>query len=306
MSATLPDVSITDTAPNLRPLDWVGMQGIDVPVTIDEPAYHRELHATADVQVDLPAPHVKGIHMSRLYRLLDEWGEASHLTPPHIRALLQDMIDSHHDCNSRSARLLLDFDLLVRRHALITPELSGWRSYPVQIRGALVGDDFSLSVEIKVTYSSTCPCSAALSRQLVEESFAYHFRHESLLEPAAVAKWLRSNASLATPHSQRSEAQVKIQLKSDSANLGLLDLINQVEDALGTPVQTAVKRADEQAFAALNGQNLMFVEDAARRIQAVLTSYNDPQVYVRHLESLHPHDASAWSSSSRGGKKYGE
>ncbi|KPY95846.1 hypothetical protein ALO94_200453 [Pseudomonas syringae pv. spinaceae] len=29
-------------------------------------------------------------------------------------------------------------------------------------------------------------------------------------------------------------------------------------------MQTAVKRADEQAFARLNGQNLMYVEDAAR------------------------------------------
>ncbi len=56
-------------------------------------------------------------------------------------------------------------------------------------------------------------------------------------------------------------------------------------------MQTAVKRADEQAFAALNGQNLMFVEDAARRIEAALVGYQNPGIQVRHLESLHPHDA---------------
>ena len=68
------------------------------------------------------------------------------------------------------------------------------------------------------------------------------------------------------------------------------------QQALGTPVQTAVKRADEQAFAALNGRNLMFVEDAARRIQAALEgSYAQPRVHVRHMESLHPHDAVAWA-----------
>lgn len=39
-------------------------------------------------------------------------------------------------------------------------------------------------------------------------------------------------------------------------------LIDQMEAVLATPVQTAVKRADEQAFAWLNGQNLMYVEDA--------------------------------------------
>lgn len=71
MNAVLPDVSRTDKAPRLSPLDWVGMQGIDLPVTIAEPGYRRELHARADVQVDLPLPHVKGIHMSRLYQLLD-------------------------------------------------------------------------------------------------------------------------------------------------------------------------------------------------------------------------------------------
>lgn len=71
MNAALPDVSLTDVAPRLSPLEWVGMQGIDLPVTVVEPSYRRELHARADLQVNLLAPHVKGIHMSRLYRLLD-------------------------------------------------------------------------------------------------------------------------------------------------------------------------------------------------------------------------------------------
>ena len=56
----------------------------------------------------------------------------------------------------------------------------------------------------------------------------------------------------------------------------------------------AVKRADEQAFAQLNGQNLMYVEDAARRIQQSLSlRFPVSSVSVRHLESLHPHDAVA-------------
>jgi GTP cyclohydrolase I len=61
-------------------------------------------------------------------------------------------------------------------------------------------------------------------------------------------------------------------------------------------VQTAVKRADEQAFALLNGQNLMFCEDAARRIQAALEPderISDFWLRASHHESLHPHDAVA-------------
>jgi GTP cyclohydrolase I len=61
-------------------------------------------------------------------------------------------------------------------------------------------------------------------------------------------------------------------------------------------VQTAVKREDEQAFAELNAANLMFCEDAARRVAAALA--NDArvdryEVRVAHFESLHPHDAVA-------------
>lgn len=74
MNAALPDVSLTDVAPGRRPLEWVGMQGIDLPVTVAESGCRRDVHARADVQVDLPAPHVKGIHMSRLYGLLDWLG----------------------------------------------------------------------------------------------------------------------------------------------------------------------------------------------------------------------------------------
>ena len=64
----------------------------------------------------------------------------------------------------------------------------------------------------------------------------------------------------------------------------------------GPPVQTAVKREDEQAFALANGQNLMFCEDAARRMQRALDADEriaDFRVQATHHESLHPHDAVA-------------
>ena len=63
---------------------------------------------------------------------------------------------------------------------------------------------------------------------------------------------------------------------------------------LATPVQTAVKREDEQEFARLNAANLMFCEDAARRLKAMLNARSDIadfHVRVEHHESLHAHDA---------------
>ncbi|CAB5707270.1 GTP cyclohydrolase folE2 [Delftia tsuruhatensis] len=296
MLAPLPDVSLTDPAPSLSPLQWVGMQGIDLPVTVAEPGYWRELHARADVQVDLPAPHVKGIHMSRLYRQLDSLAEEAALTPFGLRHALQAMIDSHRDCASRSARLRLAMDLLTQRPALVTRDLSGWKAYPVRLDATLAQGVFQLRLQVSVGYSSTCPCSAALSRQLLEQGFLQAFAGQTQVEPSSVAGWLRKHGTLATAHSQRSEACVSVDLAADAPDLGILALIARVEQALGTPVQTAVKRADEQAFAALNGSNLMFVEDAARRIQAALAgTHAQPRVHVRHLESLHPHDAVAWA-----------
>ena len=295
MNAVLPDVSRAERAAQLGPLEWVGMQGIDLPVTLAEAGCPSTLHARADVQVDLPAAHVKGIHMSRLYRLVDSLGEGQALSPAGLHQLLQAMIDSHQDCASGNARLSLEFDLLTRRPALVSEHLAGWKAYPVRLEATLIGGSFSLQAQVGVTYSSTCPCSAALSRQLVEHAFAEAFTGQQALSVEGVAAWLRQNATLATPHSQRSVAQVRVQL-GEGDELQLLALIERIEQALGTPVQTAVKRADEQAFAALNGGNLMFVEDAARRIQHALAGhYADPYAHVRHLESLHPHDASAWA-----------
>ncbi|CAN0645383.1 GTP cyclohydrolase FolE2 1 [Burkholderia cepacia] len=302
MNAPLPDISLTDAAPGRRPLEWVGMQGIDLPVAVAEPGCRRDVHARADVQVDLPAPHVKGIHMSRLYRLLDGLCDGDALSPAGLRPVLQAMVDSHRDCDTRRARLRLRFDLLARRAALVTDGLAGWKAYPVRIDATLTDAGFELRAQVTVAYSSTCPCSAALSRHWVEQAFLAAFGRDDRVEPAAVAAWLKRHATAATPHSQRSEAVVSAGLPADGATLGLIDLIDSVEHALGTPVQTAVKRADEQAFAVLNGGNLMFVEDAARRVQAALDGrHAHPRVHVRHLESLHPHDAVAWAAPVREG-----
>ncbi|WP_322081711.1 GTP cyclohydrolase FolE2 [Burkholderia sp. BCC1972] len=297
MNAALPDVSLTDVAPGRRPLEWVGMQGIDLPVTVVEPGCRRDVHARADVQVDLPAPHVKGIHMSRLYGLLDRLADGEALSPAGLRRVLRAMVDSHRDCDTRSARVRLRFDLLARRTALVTEGLAGWKAYPVQVDARLAGEAFELRAQVTVAYSSTCPCSAALSRHWVEQAFLTAFGRADRVEAAAVAAWLKQHATAATPHSQRSEAVASVALPADGAALGLIDLIDRVEHALGTPVQTAVKRADEQAFAVLNGENLMFVEDAARRVQAALERHHaSPRIHVRHLESLHPHDAVAWAA----------
>lgn len=59
-------------------------------------------------------------------------------------------------------------------------------------------------------------------------------------------------------------------------------------------MQTAVKREDEQQFTKLNAENLMFCEDAVRRIKGKLEQMPQVTDYwfkVEHQESLHAHNA---------------
>jgi GTP cyclohydrolase I len=287
---TLPDIAAQASRQAL-PLEWVGMCGIALPVSFDG----QRLSATVDAGVSLDDGEARGIHMSRLYLTL-EMLEQDDLTPALLRKVLQRFIDTHSGL-SNSAYLRVHIDLLLKRPALISA-LAGWKTYPVSIEARLINALFHVELKIDVAYSSTCPCSAALSRQLIQQQFVDDFANQSL-QHAEVLAWLGSTKGIvATPHSQRSTAQLHLRLDDFLDDLPLIALINDAEAALGTAVQTAVKRADEQAFALANGQNLMFCEDAARRLNLALKrspGINGFHVRVVHAESLHAHDAVAES-----------
>ncbi|KAA0985709.1 GTP cyclohydrolase FolE2 [Pseudomonas sp. ANT_J28] len=287
---TLPDIAAQASRQAL-PLDWVGMCGIALPVLFDG----QRLSAKADAGVSLDDGEARGIHMSRLYLAL-EMLEQENLTPALLRKVLQSFLETHEGL-SNSAYLKIHTDLLLKRPALVSP-LAGWKTYPVSIEARLKNAMFHVELKIDVPYSSTCPCSAALSRQLIQQQFVDDFANKPL-QHADVLTWLGSTKGIvATPHSQRSNAKMRLRLDDYLDDLPLIAIINDAEAALGTAVQTAVKRADEQAFALANGQNLMFCEDAARRLNLALKrspGINAFHLRVVHAESLHAHDAVAES-----------
>ena len=287
---TLPDVASQNTLQAL-PLNWVGMCGIALPVFING----KKNTATADAGVSLDDGEARGIHMSRLYLALEVL-DSQPLNPPLLKEILQQFLDSHDDL-SICAYLRLHTQVMLKRPALVSP-LSGWKSYPVCIDASLKNGMFHVELNVEVNYSSTCPCSAALARQLIQQQFIEDFANRALLH-ADVLSWLGSSEGIvATPHSQRSTAHLKVALNVDTEELPINLMIDTAESALGTAVQTAVKRADEQAFALANGQNLMFCEDAARRLNGALKTLQDVKSFhlkVVHAESLHSHDAVAES-----------
>ena len=300
----MPEIATEPQAATAGVLDWVGMAEIAAPVRLAlADGSIVQSPARVSAFVNLKRPDARGIHMSRLYLHVDRLLSSEPLTPCSLRRLLRDFLDSHADLSDR-ARVSIRFDHMVRRPALRSDN-SGWKSYPIQVSASMHEGQFALELGCDIAYSSTCPCSAALARQLIQQRFAADFAVDRPLSREAVLDWLgREQGIVATPHSQRSIAEVRVRL-APGFEFPILDLIDRVEDALQTPVQTAVKREDEQAFALLNGQNLMFCEDAARRMQRALDADEriaDFWVRASHLESLHPHDAVAVASKGvRGG-----
>lgn len=294
MATTMPDVASSAKAQVGGTLDWVGMSNIELPLTVRaDDGQSRSVSAKVEAFVNLPNPQAKGIHMSRLYLALDQLSLNGELTLASLKSLLDDFISSHEALSDR-AKVKISFDYHLRRNSLLS-ENSGWRAYPVTLVGSLNQGRLSLEMSVEVAYSSTCPCSAALARQLIQEAFNNQFADKQTLTAEEVHQWLGTTQGVvATPHSQRSLAQVWVKLDEKLEALPLVNLVDRIEGALATPVQAAVKREDEQEFARLNGQNLMFVEDAARRLKTALNEeqrFQDFWLRVNHLESLHAHDA---------------
>jgi len=292
---SLPDVAEQSFPENLLPIDRVGMAGVEMPVLIYQDKKPVLVPAKISILVNLVDPEAKGIHMSRLYVIARDHLSEKGISHQTLKSLLIQFRDSQKQLSS-GAEIVIRFTHLRQQKALISDNY-GYRYYPVTLRAHFSGKTFHFERRIRVTYSSTCPCSTALSRQFLADRFKEQFDTGELIAVDQVANWLKtSENSFATPHAQRSYADVTTRSVEGSSTSSIDELIDVVESAVQTPVQAAVKREDEQAFAVRNGQNQMFCEDAVRRIAAAIDSslsVHDWRVKVTHCESLHPHDAVA-------------
>ncbi|MBJ9985893.1 GTP cyclohydrolase I FolE2 [Acinetobacter sp. S40] len=297
MTSKLPDISTEHSALS-HPycLDWVGMENIALPLYL----HNTPCACKVNAYVSLDDPNAKGIHMSRLYTRLLDLAATRDLTLKQLQHALQDFLHSHQQL-SKHARIVIQSELQIERPALIS-QLSGWKSYPFSLSCELKQQSFQAELTLEIPYSSTCPCSAALARDLIQKSFqkVVHSQQLDITKLDDIIAWLgKTDAIVATPHSQRSFAQLKFKLPKNLDTIPFMALINHAEQALATPVQTAVKRIDEQAFALANGQNLMFCEDALRRLFSAFEGYpyiSGFHFKVIHAESLHAHDAVAQGS----------
>lgn len=275
----VPSQEYLDSMPDLQnadfvgiPIDFVGIQGMHLPLKIREKnGDFQEVMAEVTGTVSLDA-YNRGVNLSRILRTLYKSKDDIF----DINKVEEVLRNYQKDLKTFDAHILMNFKYRIWQDSLVskkvdgTPE-GGWQYYDVTFDCNLdVSGEFKKIMHVQYLYSSSCPCSTALS------------------EHAAYARGLYG-----IPHSQRSVA--KLSLEFDDL-IWIEDVISMCNAALKTEVLVFCKREDEQAFAILNGSQPKFVEDAIRFLADELNSHKnvtDYKVICSHLESLHAHNAVA-------------
>lgn len=135
--------------------------------------------------------------MSRLHLILNQLAQFD-CNQKNINKFLDQMIDSQGGI-SQNATLELRFDLILEKSALVSGEV-GFQSYPVVVRAEKNAQGFVHGFEITIPYSSTCPCSASLSRQLYARAIEQSIPGKTI-NKADLMEWAQSQIGLvATPH----------------------------------------------------------------------------------------------------------
>ncbi len=285
----LPDPQINPIIPGARvPIRKVGIAPVDLPIMAKRrDGTTQQLQAQASLYCSLDDPNAKGLNLSRLYLIMHK-KKTDHLTIDGMKVVLKELAKKQGSSNAycklrfkypwvqNSLRSKRDDGTPHRGHIAYDVEL--YARYRTPLDGMVDQGTYEFFLQVDYIYSSTCPCSFEL---------AYDAR-------------TRRQAA-ANAHSQRSRLRVKIQFDPDRV-VWIEDLVELCRQHIPTEVQVVVKRADEQAFAELNGANLLFSEDVCRIMYGALKHWcvqdriSDFSIVVEHFESLHPWQAIAVTS----------
>lgn len=273
-------------------IDQVGLSRVELPLQIEWEGTQNVM-GSIQATVSLDDPQLRGVHMSRIYLLLYNFSTKKQVNLKNLKQLLYEIRDSQKGI-SLSSRLTLNWKSHLKKKSLLS-SYEGILVYPCFYELSLNSKNEEDFIQgSSVYYSSTCPCSAALSRELIQEEF----EKSNLQSKKEIKEWLSQETSVAgVPHAQRSRADFKVR----ASKMFLPHLIQGIEKTLVTVVQAAVKREDEKQFAHLNSQNLLYSEDAIRKIKFYLDEQSSIQGYwaqVSHFESLHPFDTKAQVSKN--------
>lgn len=297
----LPDPQVNPFIPGSRvKLNKVGVSGVDLPVKfLRRDGTVQELHARTSLYGSLDNPNSKGLNLSRFPIVMHD-AIADHMSMEGLKNALVALKDKQ---GSNSVYCKMSFKYPWTQEALrtrkeITNEeyLADNRKFFKRAEGVLLGHEkaigyifydcvlesqlhdnkFKFFLTVSYVYSSTCPCSFELAQDARER-----------------------RGVAANGHSQRSIAKVTVEFDPTEHQVWIEDLVELCRKKIPTEVVIICKRRDEQAFAELNGSNLLFTEDAARLLYEGLDEWYDEgmisdfSIVTDHLESLHPWNATA-------------
>lgn len=297
----LPDPQVDPIIPGAKvPLQKVGIAPVDLPITVNRrDGGVQTLQAQASLYCSLDDPNAKGLNLSRLYILMHNKIK-DHLTNEGIRNVLENMANKQGANNAycklrfkypmtqkalRTREPLNSFDIendnyqtLENGEKISLRKMEGHIAYNVTLEGRYhryAEKQYRFFLTVEYLYSSTCPCSFELAHNATE----------------------KRNAA-ANAHSQRSVMKTTVEYSPENI-VWIEDLVELHRQNIPTEVQVVVKRRDEQAFAELNGSNLLFSEDSVRIMYNALDKwYDEGKVFdftisTSHEESLHPWNAIA-------------
>ena len=302
----LPDPQVEPVIPGSRVgLDKVGVNGVHLPIKfMRRDGSIQELQAEASLYGSLDDPNAKGLNLSRFPIVMHE-EIANHLSIEGMKSVLHKLRQKQ---GSKNVFCKLRFKYPWTQEALRTRQelklenyssleelksdpdfwkedngtyLSkkkavGYIFYNCILEAQLLGDTHKFLLTVDFSYSSTCPCSTTLAQD-------------------AIVK----RGKAANGHSQRSIAKITVEFDPDKHIVFIEDIVEMARRQIPTEVIVWCKRRDEQAFAEINGSNLLFTEDASRLLYEGLDEmYNqgkirDFSIVTEHIESLHPWSATA-------------
>ena len=293
----LPDPQVNPVIPGARvPINKVGVSGVDLPVNfIRRDGSIERLTTSVSLYGSLDDPNSKGLNLSRFPIVMHEQ-IANHLSIEGIKLILDELQKKQGSkdiyCKMKFKYPWIQKALRTRKELpkdapidqifkvadgvnLSHEKLEGYIFYDCILEGQKHGEEYKFFLTVNYVYSSTCPCSFELAQDATTR-----------------------RARAANGHSQRSIAKITVQFDPNNP-IFIEDVVEMARKQIPTEVVVICKRRDEQAFAELNGSNLLFTEDAIRLLYEGLDNlFNknkifDFSVVTDHIESLHPWSATA-------------
>ncbi len=271
---TLPDIQKTE--PEIkRYINQVGVENIELPFILQlKSGGYTDVLASVSLKTNLKED-IKGISMSRLLLTLKPF-----LGKPLKHFLILEILkDIAKNLETKNSMLTFKFKLpIIKKSPISNNEFPLY--YKSMFEGHLLDDKFSFYQGVTVQYSSYCPCSAELCKDL------------------------KNNGLEGFPHAQRSFSSIIAKIKENNY-IWLEDLIFTVENSIRTQPYPIIKRIDEQEIARIAAENPIFVEDAIRVISQKIDSIDGIEDWIikcSHEESIHTSEAvaSSWKGIQGG------